>query len=113
VTMELPANSSFSLHAKVVASGDIDTDFPVRMGPGIHDGSTPAPPGAPPTRPGVPAPAPAPVVVVVPDATGKPDKVKVKVHREPTQAHLDGTVGTGDAVVNLSSFSGSLHLRKR
>jgi hypothetical protein len=122
VTMELPANASFSLHAKVVASGDIDTDFPVRTGPGVANGSSPAPPGAPapgapPAGPGVPAPTPmpnpAPVIVVVPDPTGKPDKVKVKVHREPTQAHLDGTVGTGDAVVNLSSFSGSLHLRKR
>jgi hypothetical protein len=38
---------------------------------------------------------------------------KVKVHREQESARLDGTVGTGDAVVNLSSFSGSLHLRKR
>jgi hypothetical protein len=114
VTMELPANSSFSLHAKVVASGDIDTDFPVKMGAGIPDGAAPAPPqpGAPPARPGTPAPAPAPVVVVVPEP-GKPGKIKVKVPREPTQAHLDGTVGTGDAVVNLSSFSGSLHLRKR
>jgi hypothetical protein len=126
VTMELPANSSFSLHANVVASGDIDTDFPVRAAAGIPDGSAPAPtgvptaphPGTPPNRPGVPTPMPSPnpVIVVVPEppGTGKPGKVsRVKAHREPTQARLDGTVGTGDAVVNLSSFSGSLHLRKR
>jgi hypothetical protein len=43
---------------------------------------------------------------------GQP-KVKVNVHREHESARLDGTVGSGDAVVNLSSFSGSLHLRKR
>ncbi|HWW75676.1 MAG TPA: DUF4097 family beta strand repeat-containing protein [Pyrinomonadaceae bacterium] len=109
VTMELPPDSSFSLHAKVVASGDIDTDFPVKMGTGIPNGSVPAPPAGPGMP--VPAPAPAPVIVVVPEP-GKPGKA-VKIHREPTQAHLDGTVGTGDAVVNLSSFSGSLHLRKR
>ena len=120
VTMELPANSSFSLHAKVIASGDIDTDFPVKAA-GISDRTTPAPPapptrgpGASTTRPGMPVPVPAPVVVVVPEpGAGKPGKVKVKVHGEPTQARLDGTVGTGDAVVNLSSFSGSLHLRRR
>jgi hypothetical protein len=50
-----------------------------------------------------------------PPGTPKPGKVKAKVrtHGEPTSARLDGTVGTGDAVVNLSSFSGSLFLRKR
>jgi hypothetical protein len=120
VTLELPADASFSLHAKVVASGDIDTDFPVRMAAGIPDGTPPAPPGYPTAPPpGTPPPpgrpAPAPVVIVVPEpGTGRPGRVKVKVPRgEETQAHLDGTVGTGDAVVNLSSFSGSLHLRKR
>ncbi|MCA1619641.1 MAG: hypothetical protein LC795_10100, partial [Acidobacteria bacterium] len=51
-----------------------------------------------------------------PPGTPKPGKVRVKVPkepREPTSARLDGVVGTGDAVVNLSSFSGSLYLRKR
>jgi hypothetical protein len=38
---------------------------------------------------------------------------KVRVPREHESARLDGTVGDGGAVVNLSSFSGSLHLRKR
>jgi hypothetical protein len=120
VTLELPANSSFSLHAKVVASGDIDTDFPVKMAAGIPEAAPSAPPVTPrPPAPGAPpagpAPSPAPVVVVVPEpGTGRPGKIKVRMPRgEPTQAHLDGTVGTGDAVVNLSSFSGSLHLRKR
>ena len=62
-----------------------------------------------------PAPRPDPVVVVMPPQ--KPGKVKVKPPKEPKEqpmtARLDGTVGTGDAVVNLSSFSGSLHLKKR
>jgi hypothetical protein len=50
-----------------------------------------------------------------PDPPGapKPGKGKVRTHGEPTSARLDGTVGGGDAVVNLSSFSGSLYLRKR
>src|ERR1043166_3703117 len=34
VTLELPADSSFRLHAKVVMSGDILTDFPVRTSAG-------------------------------------------------------------------------------
>ena len=115
ITMELPADSSFSLHARVIASGDIDTDFPVKAGAGISDGTTPMPPAPPARGPGMTVPNPAPVIVVVPEpGGGKPGKIKVKVPKEqPTQAHLDGTVGTGDAVVNLSSFSGSLHLRKR
>ena len=94
VTMEIPADSSFTLHAKVVVSGDIDTDFPVKtmaVGNGV-----PAPPNAP-------QPPPPP--------RGK--QVKIKHPKEPEQVRLDGTVGSGDATVNMSSFSGSLHLRKQ
>lgn len=93
VTMEIPADSSFTLHAKVVVSGDINTDFPVKtMAVG---GGVPAPPSTP-----QPPPPPR-------------GKVKIKPPKEPEQARLDGTVGSGDATVNMSSFSGSLHLRKR
>lgn len=95
VTMELPADSSFKVHAKVVVSGTIDTDFPVRVLPGS---------AGPPDAPQTPQP---------PQTPGAPKPGKVKVPREATQVRLDGTVGTGDAVVNLSSFSGSLYLRKR
>ena len=38
---------------------------------------------------------------------------KNKPPKEPQGTRLDGTVGTGDAVVNLSSFSGSLYLKKQ
>jgi hypothetical protein len=120
VTMELPADASFRLHAKVVVSGEINTDFPVKTRPGA---APPDPPGTPPPAP-MPARAQRPVPAVVVTATQMPDhkpgKVKVKPPKEPkepreqpTSAHLDGTVGTGDAVVNLSSFSGSLHLKRR
>ena len=110
VTLELPANASFNLHAKVVVSGEIVTDFPVKMSgaPASTSAGTGAQPPAPPTPPG-PGPE---VTPPMPPAHVK--KVpKVKVPREHESARLDGTVGTGDAVVNLSSFSGSLHLRKR
>lgn len=116
VTLELPADSSFNLHAKVVVSGEIETDFPVRVVPGAPDPMpAPAPPGRPASAPRpAPAPRPDPVVVVMPPQTpGRVRHGKVKPPKEPTSARLDGTVGTGDAVVNLSSFSGNLHLVKR
>lgn len=120
VMMELPANASFNLHAKVVVSGEIVTDFPVRtIGTPGTQGSTGV--GAPVTATGTPPRPLGPPVpgVEMPPAPPAPPAApvrkgpKVKVHREQESARLDGTVGTGDAVVNLSSFSGSLHLRKR
>lgn len=96
VTMEIPSDSSFTLHAKVVVSGDIDTDFPVKT-MAIGGGVPSAPTAPPPVQP----PPPGRV------------KVKIKPPKEPEQVRLDGTVGSGDATVNISSFSGSLHLRKQ
>ncbi|MFL6334447.1 MAG: DUF4097 family beta strand repeat-containing protein [Pyrinomonadaceae bacterium] len=114
VLMELPANSSFSLHAKVVVSGEIITDFPVRMGGANAPSSPGAPVNASATPPAPPAPPLPGVEVMSPAPPGQSKKgPKVKVPREHESARLDGTVGSGDAVVNLSSFSGSLHLRKR
>jgi hypothetical protein len=108
VMLELPADSSFSLHAKVVVSGEIVTDFPVKMITSTSarvsssSGTSVGMPGAMPPEPPLP-----------PHVQGKkPPKVKPpKEHM--ASARLDGTVGDGGAVVNLSSFSGSLHLRKR
>lgn len=107
VTLELPADASFNLHAKVVVSGEIVTDFPVRTGATASAGAGQhaAPPG-PPSPPTPPGSAPPPL----PPAKKGP---KVRGHRDHESARLDGTVGNGDAVVNLSSFSGSLHLRRR
>jgi hypothetical protein len=103
VTLELPANSSFSLHAKVVISGDIITDFPVKTSAGPSSSPSPGPPPNPPVGPSGMSPPP-------------PDWKKAgrnKPPKGPPGTRLDGTVGTGDAVVNLSSFSGSLYLRRR
>jgi hypothetical protein len=111
VTLELPADASFNLHARIVISGEINTDFQVRQAPGA-----PAPVGvtSPPT-PGTPAPPEG--AMPPPPGRVKPGKVRPpkepKEPREPTSARLDGTVGDGGAVVNLSSFNGSLYLRKR
>ncbi|HEX7313942.1 MAG TPA: DUF4097 family beta strand repeat-containing protein [Pyrinomonadaceae bacterium] len=105
VTLELPANASFNLHAKVVVSGEIVTDFPVKTAALTSSSAdTPPPPPAPPAPGAAMPPAPPAQVRKGP---------KVKPHRDHESARLDGTVGGGDAVVNLSSFSGSLHLKKR
>jgi hypothetical protein len=98
VTLALPADSAFSLHARVVARGDIITDFPVVAAPS-------------------PRPAPAPLALPdPPDHHGpKPPKHKPpKPPRAPMQTRLDGTVGTGgSAVLNLTSLSGTLHIKKQ
>lgn len=109
VTMEIPANSSFVLHAKVVVSGDIDTDFPVKTAAVGSSGGQQTPPRTPQPPQPDPNPWPTPPQVV----RVKPGKIKIKPPKEPEQVRLDGTVGSGDATVNMSSFSGSLHLRKQ
>jgi hypothetical protein len=107
VTLELPANASFSLHAKIVVSGEIVTDFPVKTLAITSAGGTAAAPPAPPAPP-----APGADLPPAPPAPVRKGP-KAKAHRDHESARLDGTVGAGDAVVNLSSFSGSLHIRKR
>lgn len=69
IGLTLPADSSFRLNAKVVAHGEIITDFPVKT-PGGTSG------------------------------------------KETPQSRLAGTVGTGDAEVNLTSFNGTVQLKK-
>ncbi|HEX8335798.1 MAG TPA: DUF4097 family beta strand repeat-containing protein [Pyrinomonadaceae bacterium] len=118
VTLELPADASFNLHAKIVVSGEIVTDFPVKTSAPTSAGGASAG-GAPPQTPAAPhpmppAPGPGGVLVMPPAPPGQMRKPpKVRAHREHESARLDGTVGDGGAVVNLSSFSGSMHLRKR
>ncbi|HST53981.1 MAG TPA: DUF4097 family beta strand repeat-containing protein [Pyrinomonadaceae bacterium] len=97
VTLELPADSSFTVHAKVFQGGDIVTDFPIKTLTGTNTStqsdaqSWPTPPTPPDGR--------------------KPGKSKPP--KDESQTRLDGTVGTGDAVVNLSSFNGSVRLKRR
>jgi DUF4097 and DUF4098 domain-containing protein YvlB len=117
VTMEIPADSSFNLHARVVVSGDIDTDFPVRTAAvgtansSSNSSSSSSSSSTAPTPPTPPQPGAEPWPM-----PPRPERVrpgKVKSPKEPEQVRLDGTVGGGDATVNMSSFSGSLHLRKQ
>ena len=93
VTLELPSNASFRVNARVVFSGEIITDFPVTV-------------SVAPTRPGVPDP-PDPA-----DAPGKPKPRRATPHEPPTQTVLAGVVGKGDAELKLTSFSGTVYLKK-
>ncbi|HEX8149597.1 MAG TPA: DUF4097 family beta strand repeat-containing protein [Pyrinomonadaceae bacterium] len=115
VTMELPADSSFNLHAKVVVSGEIVTEFPVRTAALTSSGASPSSGAG--TYAGTAAPPAPPAPPSAGGGETPPAHVKklprVKTHKEHESARLDGTVGNGNAVVNLSSFSGSLHLLKR
>src|SRR5205085_9178481 len=101
VTVEIPADSSFTLHAKVVISGDIDTDFPIRTAAVSTSGAAASPQPAPPAVP-QPNPRPEPQPWPVPPQTVRVKPGKMKPPKEPEQVRLDGTVGSGDATVNMS-----------
>lgn len=95
VTLTLPADSSFSLNAKVVLSGQIVTDFSVRTASTSSSGEdTPSPPSPP-------------------DPPARPKHGKRDHPDEPQPTRLVGTVGAGDAAISLSSFSGTLHLKRQ
>jgi DUF4097 and DUF4098 domain-containing protein YvlB len=122
VTLALPADASFRVNARVVASGEIITDFPVRTPGGSPppDPGPPAPPGTPVPhgRHGIPAPPGAPTAQGAPRAPRAPRPAPgPKPGQHPEEgfmpARLVGTVGTGDAQVSMISFSGTLHLKKR
>ena len=91
VTLALPADSSFRLNARVVLDGSIVTDFPVKTA-----GAAPVSPTSPPDPP---------TTSMGPRAPRRPPG--------PQSTRLVGTVGTGDASLNLTSFSGTLHLKRQ
>jgi hypothetical protein len=104
VTLSLPAEASFSLHARVITGGDIITDFPVRAADGAP---------AAPSSPGVSIPDPPDPPAPMRPVKNKPPKPP-KGPRGPMQTRLDGTVGPdASAVLNLTSLSGTLHVKKQ
>lgn len=79
VSLILPSDASFRLIARVIANGEIITDFPVKATANTA-------------------------------ATATSDKNK---HSPLTMSRLVGTVGSGDAELNLYTFSGTVHLKKQ
>lgn len=142
VTLTMPADSSFKLSAKLSRSAEMITDFPITlmsystasmsfspMAPAappptvLPSGSAASAPRAapdappPPAAPGVIAAAPALTVQTPedpPKGVGKkgPKPPHVLVEGYPLR-RLDGVCGTGDALIDIGSFSGTVHLKKQ
>jgi len=127
VTLALPSDASFQLHAKISSAADIITDFPLTLQTedirGPEPGMIQTPP--PPATTALPAKGPSPRT---PPATPQPPqkvvtakpapKVKIKSEGKGlgmgthTLRRLNAVCGSGDALISLASFSGTLHLQK-
>ncbi len=116
VTLTLPADASFRLSATISDKSEIITDFPLTMSSQPASAPTPAPSPAPaprseaPTTPSAQPGKAGPMVrrmVVVPMG---PMVMQVPAHN---LRRINGTVGSGDAVIEVASFSGTLHLEKK
>jgi Putative adhesin len=104
VTLALPSDSSFKVNAKVAHGGEIISDFTItptddparkeRVSPVVAPSPNASPSGNP-----LPSPEPAPAPAPLPDPHG--------------MERLNGIFGSGDATLNLASFSGTVHLRRR
>ena len=114
ISLSLPANASFRLNARVARDRDVTSDFPLTLT--IEDpvpviNHTPAP------RPlHEPAPEPAPTpkepVVVVVGPQVKEIKVKpVIVKNLYSLRRINAVHGSGDALITIASFSGTIHLK--
>jgi len=97
VSLRLPADSSFQVNAKVSSQGYIVTDFPINLVSAI------------PAR--APVPDALPKSPTVGEAGSKKVVAKTKVVDISTR-RVTGVHGSGDAAISLSSFSGTLYLRK-
>jgi hypothetical protein len=111
VTLRLPANASFRLNARVARDREVTSDFPLTLT--IEDPvsviarkPTPAPAPEP-----APQPDPKEPVVVVVDPQAKVIKVKpVVVKNLYSLRRINAVHGSGDALITIASFSGTIHL---
>jgi hypothetical protein len=121
VLLNMPADSSFKVHAKVAQGGEIVSDFaitPTEETP--QPGTVHAPKGStPPATPQTPRPAPAPRPAPRPassasaSASAGGDQTPHASSNSRVLERLNGIFGTGDATLNLASFSGTVYLRRR
>lgn len=107
VVLRLPHDASFTLNAIVSEKGNVVSDFPLKYLPEPPAAPAPKPQPLPKTTPKTPkapavsksGPVIAPIVVVKP--------VVVNPFRR-----INAICGSGDATISLSSFGGTLHLKK-
>jgi DUF4097 and DUF4098 domain-containing protein YvlB len=127
VTLAMPADASFRLNARVSPDCDIITDFPLtltietvtRTGPvtaPFVSAEAPSEKEAPSAKaepgPSAHPAAPEPPVVVSVEPKVKVIKVKPVVVKAYTSRRVSAVHGTGDALINVASFSGTLRLQK-
>ncbi len=114
MTLSLPEDSSFRLNARFSQKADVITDFPLTLvsQSSARASAAPtvvaslAPPAAPAVQPRPPGKDERPV-----DAPKVKTKVIVDVPRVGLR-RLEAVYGSGDAKLELASFSGTIHLRK-
>jgi hypothetical protein len=94
IHVTLPVNSSFRLDARLSRNADFTSDFPLKITPDKEPpNETPPRPPTPPRR-----------------RHGVPD---LPAGAHYGLKHINGIYGTGDAVINISSFSGAVYLQKK
>jgi hypothetical protein len=108
VNLELPADASFQLSAKISGNRDLISDFPLKQQGG-------APPPAPAPKPMPPPPGgqkPAPPAKGQAPTVMAPVVVKPPVVVTHALRRVNAVFGDGDAVISVASFGGTLRLRK-
>ena len=120
LTLTLPSDSSFKLSARFSQRAEIITDFPITL---LPQSSVHSNPSASASASAAPSPSTAPAPAPGPAPKGDPAHVVTKVKTNkgtivvdiPNYAsrRLEGICGSGDATIELASFSGTIHLRKQ
>jgi hypothetical protein len=119
VTLSLPANASFRLNARIARDREIISDFPLKLTiedpvpaiPRKPDPAPAAPPEPAPRTMAKPAPEPKEPVIVVVDPQEKVMKVKpVIVKTLYSLRRINAVHGSGDALITIASFTGTVHL---
>jgi hypothetical protein len=120
MTLTLPEDSSFQLSARYSQKAEIITDFPITLI--TQSPAQPSPASAPnPVAPVSPAASAAPHPDPAPqkDSPEVVTKIKTKTRTvivdvsSLAMRRLEGIHGSGDAKLELASFSGTIHLQKQ
>ncbi len=134
VTLALPADSSFRLDAKMSSGADIITDFPLTLvsqtvnAPVVVNAPNAKVVIAPVVQPATPAPQTGPTAPATPNTPTKVSPANPPAPATPAKGvivskqvvkgdlhyrnRVNAICGTGDALITVASFSGTLHLQK-
>jgi hypothetical protein len=123
MTLTMPEDSSFQLSARFSQQAEVITDFPITLL--SQTSAKPAPVASPATAAKAqPAPPPTPTVGPGPIVVEVNPQVITKIKTKKggpvvvdlsgvSLRRLEGIHGTGDAKLELASFSGTIHLQKQ